>query len=73
MAGLARALLAAVVLMALLGAPVLYLLPPDPTVQAPFVPIIVVAAGFVAYVYVYRDGPDERRQVTGPGSERRDR
>ena len=64
MAGLARTLL---------GAPLRCLLPPDPTVQAPFVPGIVVVAGFAAYVYVYRDGPDGRRRVTGPGSEGRDR
>jgi hypothetical protein len=67
-AGLARALLAAVVLTTLLGAPVLYLLPVDPMVRAPFVPVVVIVAGFVSYVYVYRDGPEERHTVTGPGS-----
>ncbi|WP_276260333.1 hypothetical protein [Haloglomus litoreum] len=67
MTRLARALLAAVLLTTVLGAPVLYLLPADPTVRAPFVPVVVVVAGVVSYVYVYRGGPDERRVVTGPG------
>jgi hypothetical protein len=67
MSRLARALLTAVVLMALLGAPVLYLLPADPMVRAPFVPIVVVVAGVASYIYVYRGGPDERRSVTGSG------
>jgi hypothetical protein len=70
MSRLARALLAAVALMALLGAPVLYLLPADPMVRAPFVPIVVVVAGVASYIYVYRDGPDERRSVTGSGPPR---
>jgi hypothetical protein len=66
---LARALLAAVVLVGLFGAPVLYLLPPDPTVQAPFVPVVVIAAGFTAYVFVYRGGAEGHREVTGTGPE----
>lgn len=64
---LARALLAAVVLVSLLGAPVLYLLPADPMVRAPFVPVVVIVAGFVSYLFVYRGGPEKRRSVTGPG------
>lgn len=58
MARLALALLATVVLATLPGGPVLYPLPPDATVQAPFVPLVV--AGFVSSCCSYRDGPDER-------------
>jgi hypothetical protein len=67
MSRLPRALLAAVLLAAVLGTPVLSLLPPDPTARAPFVPVVVVVAGFLSYVFVYRDGPTERRSVTGSG------
>jgi hypothetical protein len=68
MARIARALLVAVMLMAVLGAPIIYLLPADPVIQAPFVPLIVVVAGGVSYVYVYRGGPETRHTVTGPDS-----
>lgn len=66
---LLKTLLATVVLVGLLGAPVRYLLPPDPAAQAPFVPVILVVAGVTSYVFVYREGVEERREVTGTGPE----
>lgn len=71
MSRLTRTLLAAVLFMGLLGAPVLYLLPPDPTVQAPFVPVVLVVAVGAAYVFVYRGGVEDRHEVTGPGPDER--
>lgn len=71
MRSVSRALLAAVALMALFGAPVLR--PAAGTVQTPFVLLIVAVAGVAASVRVCRDEPDEPQHVTGRGSGGRDR